>query len=171
MFRDVQCFRKMGASFIHVQWLRCQEFCHASRCSVNLVPLKHSVSISFVKHYSQATGVRREEGMGKKEGKLEIKMLHKFLLSFHHSTNMASSSFTNKSARREQHYQDRLRMKVIRDGKVGGESRGPVCRAERCAAHHLQTGRQFCLGSLFLPQYERSLDRLQQASSTVLWGL
>lgn len=37
-------------------------------CSANLVPVKHSVSISLVKHYSQATGSRREGGMGKKGG-------------------------------------------------------------------------------------------------------
>lgn len=46
----------------------------------------------------------------------------------------------------------------------------PVCRAERCAVHHLQTGRQGCLGSLFLPRYTyKSLDQLQQAGSTFLW--
>lgn len=49
----------------------------------------------------------------------------------------------------------------------GGGDRVPVCRAERCAAvHHLQTGRQGRLGSLFLPPYKRSLDRLQQHGST-----
>lgn len=60
-------------------------------CSANLVPVKHSVSISLVKHYSRATGSRREGGMEKKEGTIERKKFHGLLLSFHHSTNMASS--------------------------------------------------------------------------------
>lgn len=48
--------KNMGTSFIHVQLSRCQEFCQASHCSVNLVPVKRSVSISLVKHYCQAMG-------------------------------------------------------------------------------------------------------------------
>lgn len=57
-----------------------------------------------------------------------------------------------------------------REGGVRGD-RVPVCRAERCAVHHLQTGRQGCLGSLFLPRYKRSLDRLQQTGSTFSAGV
>ena len=52
----------MRASFIHVQLSRCQEFCQASHCSVSAVPVKHSVSISLVKHYCQATAERGREG-------------------------------------------------------------------------------------------------------------
>lgn len=58
----------MAASFIHVLLSRCQEFCQASHCSVNLVPVKHSVSISLVKHYCQATGGTEREGKGWKRG-------------------------------------------------------------------------------------------------------
>lgn len=46
-----------------------------------------------------------------------------------------------------------------------------MCRAERCAVHHLQTGRQGCLGSLFLPRYERSLDLPRRSGSTFSVGV
>lgn len=46
---------KVGASFIHVQRARCQDIFHVSHHSVKLVSVKYSVSISLVKHYSQAT--------------------------------------------------------------------------------------------------------------------
>lgn len=61
------------SSFIHVQLSRCQEFCQASHCSVNLVPVKRSVSVSLVKHYCQATGGRGERG---KEGERGRGSLH-----------------------------------------------------------------------------------------------
>lgn len=48
----------------------------------------------------------------------------------------------------------------------GQGERVPVSRAERCAVHHLQAGRQGCLGSLFLPGYERSVDGLQPSGFT-----
>lgn len=79
-----------------------------------------------------------------------------------------------EKAQREREKRGRPRMNVMkkRDGNGGGRGDGvPVCRAERCAVHHLQTGRQGCLGSLFLPQYKRSLERLQQSGSTFQWGV
>ena len=56
-------------------------------------------------------------------------------------------------------------------GEVGWGDGVPVCRAERCAVHHLQTGRQGCLGSLFLPRYERSLDLPRRSGSTFSVGV
>lgn len=87
MFRVVQCpEKKMGASFIHVQLSRCQEFCQASHRSVNLVPVKRSVSISLVKHYCLATGgTERERGRdGKREGRIERQRFCCFPSSFNH---------------------------------------------------------------------------------------
>lgn len=133
-------------------------------CSANLVPVKHSVSISLVKHYSQATGSRREEGMEKKEGTMERKRFHGFLLSFHHSTNMASSFLAPKRVQEVESDQEE-RWKRRR----GGWQRTCVQSRKVCSpsSSDRQTG---CLESLFLPQYERSLDGLQQAGSTLLWG-
>lgn len=91
-------------------------------CSANLVPVKHSVSISLVKHYSQATGSRREGGMGKKGGndrEEEVPQLPFNLSSF--NKHGLFFSCTEKGARRKQDYQDRVRMKVIKKGDGKGE--------------------------------------------------
>lgn len=175
MFSVVQWVRAgVGASFIHVQLSRCQEFCQASHCSVNVVPAKRSVSISLVKHCCQATGgterARQRKGWrGGGKGGRRSASLHPFIIK--QTWPLTKKRVHEKSSTGESKRAQRLRMNVMwrRDGN-GGEGcwgvmggRGQcTCEQSRkvCAVHHVQTGRQGCLESLFLPRYRRSPDRL-----------
>lgn len=109
--------------------------------------------------------VRRGGGKGGRRSA----SLHPFIIK--QTWPLTKKRVHEKSSTGESKRAQRLRMNVMwrRDGN-GGEGcwgvmggRGQcTCEQSRkvCAVHHVQTGRQGCLESLFLPRYRRSPDRL-----------
>lgn len=159
--------KKISISFIHVQWLRCQEFCHAS------VPLTLSLwnilSLSLwlnitprPRAYSERKGWEKNGGKGREEEAPQLP----FILSSCSLLLVCSCSLLPKRVQEESwtiktEWGWKWSGREMEKKRGLGGGKGLVCRAERCAVHHLQTGRQGCLGSLFLPPYKSNLDGLR----------